>query len=238
MKHLKRLFLNGHKKNNVLSLEHISTIIFDVDGTLYHMLPVKILIVFEMLFYFLVHFRNIWQIKILQDFRSIRKQQNWKSRTLEEQMNFIAQQNKRSSSEVYSIINNWIFKRPSRYLHFFRNRNVLKIFNFCKTIGIKTIIYSDYPPVEKLKILRIYPDYLFYHGDGVIQEMKPSIESMKKITESVKIDTNKVVYIGDSIQTDEKSANLISVRFINVKHIKKELIMNTSRKNIHFTKLS
>ena len=51
----------------------IKGIIFDVDGTLYHQKPVRIMMALNMMLYYLIHFWKIKELFIILKFRRIRE---------------------------------------------------------------------------------------------------------------------------------------------------------------------
>ena len=203
-----------------ISLDEYSTVIFDVDGTLYYISPVKFLIGIDMIVYLILHPSFINDMRIINEFRRIRKENSWKRESLQKQIQTVARKHDLTYDSCYKLISRWMFERPSKYVYLFRNKAVTRLFHRCRENGINTVIYSDYPPMAKLDALNIHPDIIFYHGDGRINEMKPSAKAMETIKKRISPYGTAILYIGDGDKTDNEGAVYVGAKYVNAHRIK------------------
>ena len=206
-----------------ISTDCFSAVIFDVDGTFYYLLPVKILLLIEMVGHLILHPSFIKEARIINAFRYLRKHECWKKRSLQKQVQFVAEKSGLGYDDCYNLIKHWLFDKPAEFIPLFKNEEVLRAFSMYKKKGVKTVVYSDYPPEKKLSALNIFPDYVFYHGDGIITEMKPSSRSMEQIKNRIGSFSSSLLYFGDSDKNDGMSACLAGANYINIHHIQKML---------------
>lgn len=192
--------------------------IFDMDGTLYRQRPVRIRMAVRLGNYYLLHPGSVRELAGIWYFRKIREQAAFRTRSMAEQIRAAAQKAGLTETEgLEKAIRKWMFHEPLALIPDHGNEPVLALIRTLREEGKTVIIYSDYPPEEKLKALGVVPDAVYYPGLGGITEMKPSGENVRKILKDLKLKAEETVYLGDRDEKDGKSARDAGVRFLPVK---------------------
>lgn len=168
-----------HKK----PISDYKALILDMDGTLYHQLPVRIGMAKELFFYYLFRLNRISELLAIYKYRK-----NYERGQLQTPDDNI----------IY-----WMEKRPKKYIHFYRNKNLIALAEEMQKQGAKIVVYSDYPLEEKLDALSPFkPDYYFSANDADIQCLKPDPKGLLHIINIVDIPKEDILFIGDRYEKD------------------------------------
>jgi HAD superfamily hydrolase (TIGR01549 family) len=187
-----------------------------MDGTLYYRLPLRILMIINIILHYIFHLFKIKEILVVRYFRKIRetedllKNKNFKNIQYE----FISNKFKISVEETKSIIDFWLMKRPLKYLNLCKDKNLGKIIDSLHEKKIKIIIYSDYPALEKVKVLNIKADYIYSSEDENILSLKPSPKALEYINKNLNLSFSDMLIVGDRYEKDGKLAEYYNVDFI------------------------
>lgn len=193
--------------------KNIEAIIFDVDGTLYFQKPVRFAMLKSLLKYYLLRPWKWKQLYGIYLFRRFRETEQCRNMPYDGQLALVGSKAGLTKSELGKIIRYWMFEYPLFLIEEYRDRELLSFLHRIQKDGKKIIIYSDYPPEEKLKCLGVEADYIFYPGMGGIMGLKPSLESMRHIMNTVGFLPESFLYIGDRADRDGKSAELAGIPF-------------------------
>lgn len=192
-------------------------IIFDIDGTLYRQTPVRINMALNLACYYITHPHRIRELLGIKKYRSLREDTSYAGTTGEEYIRLAAKAAGVDSDKLQTAINKWMFEKPLSAIKKSERTEITQYLIEAKANGDVLIAYSDYEPSDKLRTLSIEPDYSFSPGNGIADELKPSLAAMTDIKNITKLDTQNTVYIGDRVEKDGASAELIGVRYIDVK---------------------
>lgn len=209
-------FLRPLRGLREMNNSEIRGIIFDLDGTLYRQKPVRRFMFWKLLKHYMLHFRQWRQLYGLYLFRRGREKTFSQFMSFEEQLDLTAIKAGIDSKELEKCIRYWMFERPLPLISKYRNKEILEFLQKEQEDGKRIIIYSDYPVEQKLDCLHLKPDYVFYPGVSGIQEMKPSYVAMEQILNTVKLNSEELMYIGDRMDKDGESAKLLNISFILV----------------------
>jgi len=183
-------------------------IIVDLDGTLYFQRPVQLCMLFYILFFYLTHPLKWKELLIVRDYRKLYTNHiNHLERCSQ-----LAQQYRLRICDVEHIIQNWMINRPLLLLKTFRDKNLLAFLHDVQRYDIKVIIYSDYPVVDKLKVLDLMP-YAAYSADD-LGCLKPSPEGLLEIIKKNKLVISDCLFIGDKYEKDGKCAKSVGMDYI------------------------
>lgn len=191
------------------SFSPIQGILFDLDGTLYHALPLRVGILFLLLLYncrepktLLRKLRVILQYRKSQEL--LRKISLF-PRNKQSQLALTAERTGESPSFVSDVVGEWFEMRPLPLLKWCRRRGVEKTLDLMQRSGLKLGVFSDYPPEKKLVALG-----LAKFISVSVCSTAPEVTGFKPYTDGFAIaarrmgvtDPSKILYIGDRPDVD------------------------------------
>lgn len=194
----------------------MKAVIFDVDGTLYDQRKLRFRMVFDMVAELLYPPRNIYDIKIIWDFRKERD----RNRLLAEpgiedrQYAWGARRSRVSADRVRRVVNRWMFERPLRHLAACRYRGVRHFFRHLDRQNIRIGIFSDYPADEKISALGLWADVAVAATDPDVDRLKPDPRGLLQTAEKLGIPVSDCLFIGDRDDRDGACARAAGMRFI------------------------
>ncbi|MBR3912865.1 MAG: HAD family hydrolase [Alphaproteobacteria bacterium] len=169
--------------------------IVDLDGTLYFQIPVRIMMLLELLFYHIYHPTKLKNIKLIYKFRKYTElHSNWT-------MKSFAQTFHQNPLYVEKIINDWMIYRPLKWIKLFADRKLLKILQN-KTV----IVLSNYPTEKKLNALSFCPLNQLYYDNIHIFRQKPYPDGLEYIKKNFHCTKEQMLVIGDRFAHDGKAA--------------------------------
>ncbi len=193
--------------------------LIDLDGTLYMSTPVKWVMAGE-----LVLFGN-GAIRILRQFR----QQHEKLRELgathepspfEEQIKRTADALQVPATDVERVVQDWMFKRPCKWLPRFRRESLLKEIKAFRDEGGRTALVSDYPAQLKLAALDVASlfDRVIANGEASgPKRLKPSPEGLLLAAAGLGAEPKRCLVVGDRTDADGAAAAAAGMEFRLIK---------------------
>lgn len=228
----KDIHLSGYDSERFC--DRFEAFIFDVDGTLYNQLPVRIVMACRLIVDVILHpFHLNMAVGVLR-FRKIREENTYKVYSMEQQIEHIANKFNLRLADFKRYIDMRMFQEPLRYIQIFRYTDVIAFISECKSRGKEVVIYSDYPAKEKAEVLSIQYDLLFYPGHGIANEMKPSTRGINTIIDSLRVSNDKILYVGDRYDTDGEAARKGKMEYMDIKKLRK--ILKRERQGIRMSK--
>lgn len=208
-----------------MKFSNVRAILFDLDGTLYHQTPLRLLMAVELCVLPLklgslakarTALRAIKQFRIrreeLRDLGS-------PSEVLDElQYQQAAVDVGIEASEMERIISEWMYRRPLKYLKWCRRKGVVEFFSEAQRNGMPLGVFSDYPAHEKLKALGLdsYVSLVLCATDKDINAFKPHPGGFLRACERWGMNPNEVLYVGDRLDVDAKGASSAGMRCLIV----------------------
>lgn len=197
--------------------------VLDFDGTLYHQLPLRICMALELLAHYATHPRKISELILIQNYRQLREKlfAADKKDFYIQQLKALEKKYKISVSEIENLLEFWFFEKPLKFIKKFQRKNLIESVIKHQKIGVKMIVYSDYPVNKKISAVDFTPDYTFYSDDELIKCMKPDSSGLKNILKLLNLKPDEVLFIGDRDDRDGLCAKNAGVDYLNVKNFPK-----------------
>ena len=213
----------------VFGAEKYKVIVLDMDGTLYYQRGMQIMMLLEMGAYAVRHPFSLWKFRVISLFRNIREQKIFakdealpseyrleeEGRTLlQVQYQIVADKLNKTAGEVAQIIEEWMFKRPLKYLHYTCDKKLRGWLDEWKQSGKKVVIYSDYPVKEKCATLALEADAMYSSEEKKIGRMKPSVKGLEIIGRELAVMPDEMLVIGDRLSKDGKMAEAFGCDYV------------------------
>ena len=197
-------------------LQKYNVIIVDIDGTLYYLHPLRLLLFISMGFFALLHPARIREFLIIKDYRRLFEKNLFTETGHYESQAYqtLSTKHRTSQEQIKKIIHFWMETYPLRFLTLLRDRRLLFILQQNITEGKTLIAYSDYPIGEKLSALTLDHAHSFHSDSPEIQCIKPNPAGLQNLLTLFKAPPEKVLYIGDRLKKDGKCALESSVDFL------------------------
>ena len=201
-----------------INYSKIKVVIFDVDGTLYNQLILKLYMLKYILFYLLKHPAKINEIRIINEFRKQREIRSGEQVENIETAQYIwaAEKCNVNPDLVKELVNKWIYEIPLQYLKKCRKSGVKRLFNKIQKNDIKIAIYSDYPSLKKMNALNLKADLIVSSTDAEINVFKPNPKGLKYIVKTLECSTSDSLFIGDRLDKDGECALKAGFKFVKV----------------------
>ncbi len=199
------------------------TLIFDLDGTLYHQLPVRIFMAVWMIMHYVLRPMKYRELLAVLKYRELREKlfrnddEDFHARQINETSRIFGLR----PDETERIINSWMNNKPLKLVKTFRRKKLLSKLKELQTSGKIIIVYSDYPVKEKLRALNFEPDKYYWSNDGFINCMKPSASGLLRIIRELKLNAQNILYVGDRYDRDGECAGRAGIDYADVKEFVK-----------------
>lgn len=192
----------------------IRAVLFDLDGTLYHQEPLRILMALELAALPLrgspTGARRTW--RALGVFRRVReelRELGAAEAPLERlQFEVAAARAQMEVGEVEAAVSEWIFRRPLRHLRRCRRRGIEELLGHLASRGIPAGVFSDYPAREKLEALGLREGISLEAcaTDAGINAFKPHPKGLLWSCGRWGLAPAEVLYVGDRGEVDAAGA--------------------------------
>ena len=226
------------------STRSIRAVALDVDGTLYRQSLLRTFMALELATLPLAKCSytsaaHVW--KIARTFRRVReelRELGAPSESLEQlQYTRTAERIHDEDPAIQPIVQEWIFKRPLKYLKFCQRPGVNACLKWLEERKIPIGVFSDYPVREKLQALgisaRIEP--ALCATDQEINAFKPHPKGFLRLCEIWRLSPEEVLYVGDRPEVDAVGALAAGMPCIIVKSNK---FVQLRHKSCHFRIIS
>jgi len=192
----------------------IRALLFDVDGTLYELAPLRRALTWRLPMRELVlsgrPLRGVRRIRALQQYRRVLEELR-----LEEpgagpkrHLELAAQRSGLSVGELDALVQQWMLAYPLRFLLAARREGLVPFLEAMREKGIPCAAYSDYPAEEKLRALGIAEHFAFCldSSDPRIGSYKPDPRGQLLACELFGLPPERVLYVGDREEVDGAAA--------------------------------
>lgn len=195
--------------------KRIEAVLMDVDGTLYLQPRLRSLMLLE-LAWLPWRARSIGTarrvVNVLRQFRHdrerLRDEPDARGPLEQLQYDVPARRLGCSAAEVRAIVDEWIYRRPLRYLERCRRPELLPFLDHLARHGVRVGAFSDYPVADKLQALGV-ADACPLHlcaTDLDIDAFKPDPKGFLRAGERWHLPPQHVLYIGDRVDVDGQGA--------------------------------
>ncbi|WPL17689.1 phosphoglycolate phosphatase [Thiorhodovibrio winogradskyi] len=193
----------------------IRAVLFDVDGTLYHQSVLRLLMLLEMLALpfktgSIIKSRQVWKsIGVFRTTREQMRQMHDGSLSLSMLEYLVpAQRLGMEESNLKGIIQDWMYRRPLKYLQFARRGGLVAVFERLYQSGFRIGIFSDYPAKDKLNALGVssFVDFFLAATDAEINAFKPDSTGFLRACDLWSLRPDQILYVGDRPKVDAVGA--------------------------------
>jgi putative hydrolase of the HAD superfamily len=193
----------------------IRAVLFDVDGTLYHQQPLRLLMAGELGLVPWTH-QAPWRVprlwRSLSAFRRVREQLRALGRA-EEPLDRLQYERAAAAAGVpvnamVAAVDEWIYRRPLKHLPRVARRGLADVLGSLTARGIRVGVFSDYPVADKLLALRVHePMTVALEATAPeINAFKPHPRGLVLACERWGLTPEEVLYVGDRFDIDGESA--------------------------------
>ena len=207
------------------SLDKYKLVIWDLDGTLYFQKEFRIKmakVLMQKLVFTPAHWKDAF---VILKYRRLRERWNPSDigEDLEErQYAKTGESFHMSAEEVKRIIVHWMLEEPLAHLKAYRDETAAKTIKLLRKKEILTIVYSDYPTVDKLKALDIEVLDSYAATDDVIACMKPNPKGLQYIIDKYQIAKEDTIMIGDRMEKDGEVAQAVGIDYLILERNRRE----------------
>ncbi len=193
---------------------------FDMDGTLYSATLMRVGIMLELLGFLIVRpFEAVKVIRVLRCFRIAHERLRTESEvifSLELQIEETARMSGCSVEDVNNVTNQWFFERSLKHVGNASIPGLVEVFEELQHAGVQICILSDYPVVEKLRVIGVsaYVAIAAASCDVEVASLKPSPAGLKYLASKAGVEVGSVIMVGDRDDTDGAAARAAGCSFI------------------------
>jgi phosphoglycolate phosphatase/putative hydrolase of the HAD superfamily len=196
---------------------HIRAVLFDLDGTLYHQPAMRALMALELttaVFGGLRRATRTWRgltaYRKAQEELRAREARAPSTKRVQpaDQLVLAASTAGLSEPELASIVAEWMFERPLKYLPLCRARGLHELVNFLEHRGLDMGVLSDYPVGAKLRALGLADRFslVLCSTDRDIGAFKPSPRGFLRAAAHWRLAPGEVLMVGDRPELDAVGA--------------------------------
>ena len=195
----------------------IRAVLFDVDGTLYHQAPLRALMAAEL---GVAPWTGTlpWRVprlwRVLSAFRRVREELRDLGRAdgplAALQFSHAARRVGVPETEVRDAVNEWIYRRPLKYLPRVVRGDARDLFQGLHDRGTAVGVFSDYPVSDKLIAMGLdsYVTLSLDATDAAINAFKPHPAGLMHACNRWGMTPDEVLYVGDRADVDARAAAL------------------------------
>jgi FMN phosphatase YigB (HAD superfamily) len=193
----------------------IRAVLFDVDGTLYHQPPLRLLMAGELGTGAWVRYPpwdvpGVWRMlsvfrRVREDLRDLGRPDQPLARL---QYTRAAERAGVRVSDMEAVVEEWIYKRPLKYLPRVVRGGTTEVLSMLRERGLPVGVFSDYPVSDKLDAMGVRRSVsleLDATFEG-INAFKPHPRGLEVACERWGLSPGEVLYVGDRAEVDARSA--------------------------------
>lgn len=214
--------------NQDLTLHNIKGILLDVDGTLYHQLPLRIIIAFLVVFSNIYNPRKLLRIlKVIIQYRKsqeLMRNKEIQKECYKKQITHTAESTGENPSYVKDVIEKWFEKKPLPFIPLCKRRGVEKALDRWYKNGIRLGVFSDYPVEDKLNALYIsrFITTTVSSSDTDVHGFKPNTNGFEVAASKMGLAPSEVLYVGDRAEVDGVGASNAGMQVVILKSLLKK----------------
>ena len=183
--------------------------IFDLDGTLYRQLPVRLEMAIKLGLHYAFRPWRLNELLLLREFRAARE-------TLQSDSENFSRLRLKYDLPAEEIFNEWMIDRALPSVRRWRRQKVLAAIEKHMSEGGIAIVYSDYPVAEKLQALGLRPTHAYWSGDPIVDCLKPDARGLNNIIAELGLDRAEILYVGDRDDRDGECARRAGVAYLDI----------------------
>jgi FMN phosphatase YigB (HAD superfamily) len=224
----------------------IRAVLFDVDGTLYHQAPLRAAMALELAAHAAsgrLGFPARRVARALSLFRTVREELRAirpPAATPLSRLQFEepARRLGESPTFIQIVVDEWMFRRPVKYLRYARRGDVMSLIGGLLQRGVKLGVFSDYPAHDKLHGLGLSDPFslVLCATDPEIDAFKPHPRGFLHACRRWGLDPAEVAYVGDRADVDLAGAEAAGMPGYLVGRPLKALLSHIQEEDCHGTR--
>jgi len=202
-------------------MPYIKGILFDVDGTLYHQTPLRVIMILVLITLNMHNPKELLRkIKVIMSFRKAQetlrrypqKDVDYPSR----QIHITSENTGESPAYISETIQEWIENKPLPYLRLCRRKRIKTVIALLHETGLKLGVYSDYPVEKKLDALDIsqYISVIVSASDPEVNGFKPQTNGFSVAARRMGLNPSEILYVGDRPDVDGAGASAAGMQVV------------------------
>jgi len=192
--------------------QRIRAVLFDVDGTLYRQSVMRTAMATELLATAVRHpLDAVRRWHTLQAYREA--QEMLRALPLvgseDPQLARAAARSRLPLRDVERVVDEWMFRRPLKYLPFCRAAGLVDLLDVLGRCGLEAGVLSDYPAAAKLEALGVADRFQFVlcSTDPEIRALKPNPRGFLVACKRWGLSPREVLVVGDRVDVDGAGAS-------------------------------
>jgi HAD superfamily hydrolase (TIGR01549 family) len=203
----------GRLRNPARQAEQIAGILFDLDGTLYDQPRLRALMAVELLaapLWLGPRARHRW--RVLRAYRDaqerLRTSCSREESIVTRQLREAAAIGGVSETVAAAWVEEWMFRRPLKYLPYCRPRALATLLTFLRDRNVAVGVLSDYEPARKLAALSLADHFavVLCSTDPAVNVLKPHPRPFLHACAAMGLEPRSVLYVGDRPDVDAAGA--------------------------------
>ena len=202
----------------------IQAVAYDMDGTLYPLWPMRYYMVRELVWAFLHAPGKTWgDLRMLRTYRQVlehlRGAEAADPDAEDPQLYAVAEKLAIPPEEVRATADEWVTKRPLRFLRRIARPRLLQIIRLLHRADVRQGVYSDYRPQTKLQAMGIAGciQAVVWSGQPGVGEFKPAPAGFLQVARLLGVKPAEVLYVGDRTGVDDVGAWAAGMQFLHVR---------------------
>ncbi|WP_375688671.1 HAD family hydrolase [Pseudooceanicola sp. LIPI14-2-Ac024] len=196
-------------------LTRYGLVVFDLDGTLYRLGPVRRAMLGEILTTGGAPGR-LARLRILRRFRHLREELSRRQPRGFEPALFaqLSKETGQDEQALRSLVVEWMEVRPLPFLAPARLPGAEAMFAALAAREVVTAVWSDYPVAEKLAALGLSAPHHVWAGDPEVAALKPDPAGLLLLMERIGARPEETLMIGDRLSHDGRAAEAAGTDFL------------------------
>ena len=188
----------------------------DLDGTLYHARPLKLLMAGELLL------SGLPVLSVIREFRHAHEELRERGQGAPEsdpfqlQLGMAAERLGKSTESIEPTIRRWMVERPGKWLRPLRRRSLIREIEAFRARGGRCALVSDYPARQKLSALGLTELFEVVVASGESQgptRLKPDPSGYLTAARLLGLDPAECLVVGDRDDADGAAARAAGMAF-------------------------
>jgi HAD superfamily hydrolase (TIGR01509 family) len=205
-----------------VDLQQVTTLVFDVDGTLYRQGPLRRQMLFKLLGEAMKNPAASWgMFRALSAYRraqEVLRESHVDGDIARAQLRLASERCGRPEDVVAEMVARWMDREPLPLLEKLVDPGLRSFLDAAKSRGLRLGVLSDYPAVAKLAAMKLdgYFEVVVSAQDAGINRFKPHPSGLLEALRRLGAATTQALYIGDRHEVDGAVARAVGVRCVIV----------------------
>jgi len=197
--------------------DRLKAIVFDVDGTLYRMTPLRRAMLFRLACDALARpWAALPTLRTLQAYRHAQerlRREDIDGALASAQLRLACERTGQSEEVVARVVARWMEEEPLRLLEPLVTPALRALLAEARRRGLRLGVLSDYPAAAKLTAMRLseYFDIVVTAQDPAVNRFKPHPLGLREALRRLEVDASQALYVGDRHEVDGRAAEAAGV---------------------------